>query len=224
MTMYMKKVRRLRLMMAGIGIALGLLLFSPTIALHTDAYANDAKPAATKVAPASQPAAAPTATAPAPAPAVKAEPAPASGDTQSWWQALLIPVLSALGLAIAAFLTTGLRKLTQLIEKKWNIDIPDSVEKLMAEKARWLIAWAEEKAETRLLKGDGVKTDGAKKLSDVVEALEKFAQNMGYGEEWRRDKIEQLVEGILHLERDQGVGSNGTDRGKKLEEKKNGNA
>ena len=136
---------------------------------------------------------------------------------------MLVPVLGVIGMFIAAFLAAGLRKLVILIEKKWSIDIPDSVEKLMIEKARWALGWAEEQAEKRLLHGDGQKTEGAKKLTDVVDLLEKFANSLGYGEEWQRDKIEKLAEGVLHLERDAGVGSNG-DRGAALTEKKNGNA
>ena len=232
MSTYMKTYRH-RCLKLRIGVALaailGLgLLYSPTFVVVNDAFAQPA--------PTTQPAT----KAPAPAPKVETKgtvtvtdtkkdeakkdaPAAATSEKeQSWWQAMLAPVLSVLGLFIAAFLAAGLRKLVQLIEKKWNIDIPDSIEKMMIDKARWAVAWAEEKAEKRLLYGDGQKTDGAQKVSEVVDLLEKFAQNLGYGEEWQREKIEALAEGVLHLERDKGVGSNG-NRAAKLEEKKNGN-
>jgi hypothetical protein len=157
---------------------------------------------------------------PAPAPAVTVVPAVVPVEkTQSWWQALLLPVLSALGLAIAAFFTAGLRKLVLLIEDKWSIDIPASIETLMTEKARWAVGWAEEQAEKRLLYGDGKKTPSAEKLTSVVDLLEKFASSLGYNEEWQRTKIEALAEGVLHVERGVVVGSDGA-RDVALTEKK----
>lgn len=142
-----------------------------------------------------------------------------STPAQTWWQSLLLPILSVVGMAVAAFLTAGLRKLVKLIETKWKVDIPDSIEKLMTEKARWTLAWVEEKAEKRLLHGDGEKTPGAQKIFEVVAILDRFAIENGYGKEWQRDKLEALAEGILHLERDKTIGSNG-DRAAKLKEKK----
>jgi hypothetical protein len=165
-----------------------------------------------------KPAAAPAATA-TETPAA----APATPDQQSWWQALLMPVLSVFGMFLAAFLVAGLRKLVKLIEAKWKIDVPDSVEKLMTEKARWALAWVEEKAEKRLLHGDGEKTSGAQKIGEVVDLLQKFADGLGYGHDWQKDKIEALAEGVLHLERDKTIGSTG-ERAAALTAKKNGNA
>lgn len=141
------------------------------------------------------------------------------GGTQSWWQALLVPILGIAGLFISGFLAAGLLKLVKLIEKKWDIDIPDAFEEIMVEKAKWAVAWAEEKAEKRLLHGDGAKTSGADKINDVVNLLTEFAEARGYGQDWSRDKVEKLAEGVLHLERDVSVGSSG-DRNKKLEAKK----
>jgi hypothetical protein len=151
---------------------------------------------------------------------------PKTEKEQSWWQPVLAYLLSAFGMILAGFLVGGLRKLVQLMEKKWNIDVPDQVERIMYDKARWLVAWAEEKAENRLLNGDGVKTPGAEKAADVIGEMEKFAEGMGYGDEWRKDKIEKLVDAVLHLSREgsqDSIGSNGS-RGTKLEEKKNGNS
>ena len=156
----MKRKLMLRLSVFSAGLFALLLCFSPTFMLANDAFAQDTKTPATKTAPATK--AAP-ATAPTPAADPKAEPkaepqaepkaepkaetkpAPAatSDKSQSWWQALLVPVLGVIGMFIAAFLAAGLRKLVILIEKKWSIDIPDSVEKLMIEKARWALGWAE---------------------------------------------------------------------------------
>jgi hypothetical protein len=144
---------------------------------------------------------------------------------QAMWQTILMPVLSVLALFVAAFVALGLRKLVQLIEKKWGVEIPESIENLLISKARWAIAWAEEQAEDRLLNGDGKKTPGAEKAASVIELLEGVAKKAGYGEEWQKDKIEALVAGILHLNREGGegvIGSNGS-RGEKLEAKKNGN-
>lgn len=228
----MKRKFALRLGVFSAGLFALLLCYSPTIMLVNDAFAQDTKTPATMTVPATAPA-----TVPVVAPKVEPKadtkvetkiehkdppPAPTSNKEQAWWQALLVPVLGVIGMFMAAFLAAGLRKLVQLIEKKWSIDIPDSVEKLMIEKARWALGWAEEQAEKRLLYGDGQKTEGAKKLGDVVDLLEKFAQSLGYGDEWQRDKIEKLAEGVLHLERDQTVGSDG-DRGTKLTAKLNGN-
>ncbi len=150
--------------------------------------------------------------------------ADAAPKGQAMWQAILMPVLSVVALFVAAFVALGLRKLVQLIEKKWGVEVPASIENLMASKARWAIAWAEEKAEDRLLNGDGEQTPGAEKAAAVIELLEGVAKQAGYGEDWQRDKIEALVGGILHLNREGGegvIGSNGS-RGEKLEAKKNG--
>lgn len=226
MTTLKNKKTLLRLSIVSVWLIACTLTLAPTGVLINNALAApDAKVAATAPAPApvAAPASAPTTPVATPATAPAAAPTPTAEPEQTWWQAALVPVLSTLGLFIAAFLAAGLRKLVQLIEKKWNIDIPDSVEKLMTEKARWALAWAEEKAEARLLHGDGQKTSGAQKLSEVVDLLEKFAQGLGYGEEWRREKIEALAEGVLHLERDVTIGSSG-ERAAALAVKKNGNA
>jgi hypothetical protein len=212
MNPHKKKVLKLRASMVLAAIFGITLCMAPALIAHA---APDAQPAASAPAAKAPAPAAPAAKAPA-APAAPAAAAPAapaapvaSTNTQSWWQAMLVPVLSAFGLFLAAFLVAGLRKLTQLVEKKWNVDIPDSVEKMMYEKARWGVGWVEEKAEKRLLHGDGVKTPGAEKLSAVVDMLMKFADGLGYGDEWQKEKVEALAEGVLHLERDVSVGSNG---------------
>lgn len=244
MTSQRNKTNLLRLSIFSAGLFALLLCFGPTIAWVSSVYAQPAPTSAPVTKPATTSATTPATKATTTAALPKAEPsktepsktepskakpivAPTTVVTspekaQSWWQAMLVPVLSVVGLFIAAFLAAGLRKLVQLIEKKWNIDIPESVETLMIEKARWALAWAEEQAEKRLLYGDGKKTDGAVKLTSVVDLLEKFAQSLGYGETWQRDKIEKLAEGVLHLERSPGVGSEG-DRADALVAKANGN-
>jgi hypothetical protein len=127
------------------------------------------------------------------------------------WQTLLLPIVSVVGLFIAAFLTLGLKKLTQLLEAKFKVDVPQSIEDLMSEKALQLIAWAEEKAENKLLHGDGKATPSAEKADMVVKALTQFAEGLGYGKTWQGDKIKQLVEGVLHLNRADGAGVVGSD-------------
>jgi hypothetical protein len=238
MSTYMKKHQR-RCLKLRLGVALaailGLgLLYSPTFVVVDNAFAQPAPASqpATKVAPKVETKGTVTVT-----DTKKEEPkadakdatkkdetaaAPTGAKEQAWWQAVLVPVLSILGLFIAGFLAAGLRKLVQLIEKKWNIDIPDSFEKIMMEKAKWALGWAEEQAEKKLLHEGGAKTEGAQKISDVVDMLFEFADKSGYGEEWGREKIKKLAEGVLHLERDKTVGSSG-ERAKKLEEAKNGN-
>lgn len=139
---------------------------------------------------------------------------------QTAWQAALVPALGAVGTFLAALLVAGLRRLVLMIEKKWKIDISDSVETMMYEKARWAVAWVEEKAENRLLHGDGQKTSGAQKMSTVVMILQNFANKLGYSQEWQTSKLMALAEGILHLERDVVIGSVG-ERAQRLEEKKN---
>ncbi|MBU1891186.1 hypothetical protein KJ782_06930, partial [Patescibacteria group bacterium] len=147
------------------------------------------------------PAPAPAVVAPATAAAPATAPTAAAPATQTWWQALLMPVLGVVGLFLAAFLTLGLRKLTQLVEAKWNVDVPASVEQLMQDKARWAVGYVEELAQKRLLHGDGQPTPGAEKLNTATKLLEDFAASMGYGKDWQRSKIEALVEGILHVAR-----------------------
>ena len=185
------------------------LCVAPAVAQTTQPAAPAAKAAPATKAPAKV-APAPVAKAPAATPVAKVAPAAApakSEKTQTWWQALLVPVLSVFGLFLAGFLVGGLRKLVQLIEKKWNFDIPDQIESFMYEKARWGVAWAEELAEKRLLYADGKKTPSAEKLTQVVDMLMKTAEEKGYGKEWGREKIEALVEGVLHLERGISVGT-----------------
>lgn len=144
--------------------------------------------------------------------------APATAEPQQQvWQAVLAPVLPALGLVLAAVVTGALRKLALSVEKKFNVDIPDTLEESMARQARRLIAAAEEKAEKRLLYGDKQKTPGAEKAALVVQELEAYADRLGYGALWRKERIENLVEGTLHLERDIVIGStNNPDRSKAL--------
>lgn len=148
-------------------------------------------------------------------------PVPAVNGSKALWQTLLLPIVSVLGLFIAAFLTLGLKKLTQILEAKLKIDVPQAVEDLMKDKALQLCAWAEEKAEDKLLNKGGTPTSGAEKAEQVITALLTFADSMGYGKQWQREKVEQLVSGIVHLNREgsEGViGSNG-NRGKELAEK-----
>jgi len=202
-----KKTFALRTGVFAAGFLALALCFSPTVILANDATVAAPTAAATTSAPAPAPTATPAATT-TPTPAATPAPAPAP-KTQAWWQAMLVPVLSVLGLFIAGFLAAGLRKLVQLIEKKWNIDIPDTIEGMMYDKAKWAVGWAEEQAEKRLLYGDGTKTPSAEKLTQVVALLEAFAKSLGYGEEWQREKIEQLAEGVLHVERGTVVGSDG---------------
>jgi len=132
--------------------------------------------------------------------ALAVESAPAL-STQKWWQALLLPVASALGLVVAAFIAAGLRKLVLVLEAKFKIDIPIQVEDLMVEKAKQLCAWGEEQLEKRVLHGDGVRTPGAETVTKVKDALWKVADSMGYGKEYTEEKLTQLIEGILHLNR-----------------------
>lgn len=230
MTTHRKRVWKLRTSISLIGLIFTLGLLTPAALVVTDAFAQPASQPtatapATTPAPTATPATAPTQPAAAPTATATETPAaaPAAPEQQQWWQALLMPVLSVFGMFLAAFLVAGLRKLVKLIEAKWKIDVPDSVEKLMTEKARWALAWVEEKAEKRLLHGDGEKTSGAQKISEVVDLLQKFADGLGYGHDWQKDKIEALAEGVLHLERDKAIGSTG-ERAVKLEAKKNGNA
>jgi len=138
--------------------------------------------------------------------------APAATGSRALWQTLLLPVLSVVGLFIATFLTLGLKKLTQLVEAKFKIDVPQAVEDLMKDKALQLCAWAEEKAEDKLLHKGEKPTSGAEKADQVVNALLAFAESMGYGKQWQKEKVEQLVSGVVHLNREgsEGViGSNG---------------
>lgn len=141
-----------------------------------------------------------------------------ANGSRALWQTLLLPIVSVVGLFIAAFLTLGLKKLTQLLEAKFKIDVPQAVEDLMKDKALQLCAWAEEKAEDKLLHKGEKPTSGAEKADQVVNALMAFAESMGYGKQWQKEKVEQLVSSVVHLNREgsQGViGSNGS-RGEAL--------
>ena len=136
-----------------------------------------------------------------PATAVPAIVEAAKESTQAWWQAALMPVLSVVGLFLASFLSLGLLKLVKLIEKKWNVDIPDSLERMMEDKAKLLVAWLEEEAENRLLNGDGKKSDKAENVAKISDQLLAYAKKLGYDKEWSAEKIDVLIKGILHLNR-----------------------
>jgi len=137
----------------------------------------------------------------------------AGANPQKWWQALLEPVLYLVGTALAAVIVAVLGKLIYYIETKLKIDIPASIEDLVKDKALVLIAAAEEKAENKLLHGDGTQTPGTEKLSWVLDELQVFAEKLGYGKTWQRDKLTTLIEGLLHLNRvdNEGIGSSTLD-------------
>lgn len=132
-------------------------------------------------------------------------------DEQTWWHATLVPVLGIVGLVISVTLAVGLHKAVQLLEAKLNIDIPITIENLLVEKTKQLVAWGEEQAERRLLHGDGVKTPGAEIASNVHRALHSFVEDLGYGEKYSTERLTQLIEGVLHLNRagNEGIGSTG---------------
>ena len=129
-----------------------------------------------------------------------------TAKTQSWWQTLLMPLVSLLGMVLATFASYGILKIIRLIEAKWKIDVPVSIENLLMEKTRVLVSAAEELAENRLLYGDGQKTPGAEKLQTALDQLETAAKQLGVNKTWTRDKLEQLVLGILHIERNETTG------------------
>jgi hypothetical protein len=122
-------------------------------------------------------------------------------------QAALMPILSTLGLVIATFVGAGVKKLASIFEKKFNVDIPDALEESMARQARRLVAAAEEKAEKRLLYGDKKDTPGAEKAAMVITSLGDYAKRLGYGPEWQKERIENLVDGVLHIDRDVVIGT-----------------
>jgi hypothetical protein len=180
--------RRVRILGAFLVLAL-LLMFVPSIVAW-------AAPATQPVAAATQPVA----------------------NVQQWWMPLLSPVLAALGTIIAAVVAALLKKLVTLFEDKYRIEVPAVVEQVISDKAKQLIAAAEEEAERKLLHGDGTPTSGAEKSKQVVDALTKFADQLGYGPQYQQEQIQKLVDGILHLNRagsENVIGSNG-ERGKKL--------
>ena len=145
--------------------------------------------------------------APASQPATQA----AAQNTQQWWMPLLTPVLTALGTLLAAFVTVLLSKLLKLLEAKYHLDIPAEVEKLMADKAKELVAAAEEEAERRILHEGGQPTSGAEKSKQVVKGLMEFAESLGYGKQYQEEQAKRLADAVLHLSRTgmEGVGSTG---------------
>ena len=146
------------------------------------------------------------------------QPVTPPANVQQWWMPLLTPIIAALGTLLAAFVTALLSKLIKLFEAKYKIDVPAEVEQMMAEKAKQLIASAEEEAERRILHGDGQVTLGAEKSKQVVAALTAFAASVGYGQQYSEEQAKRIVDGVLHLNRIGSanvIGSNG-DRGKLL--------
>jgi hypothetical protein len=178
--------RRIRILGSFLFIAL-LLMFVPSII----AWAAPATQAASQ--PASQPAA-------------------VAANVQQWWMPLLAPILTAIGTIIAAFVAALLKKLINIFESKYNIEVPAAIEQLVGDKAKQLIAAAEEEAERRILHEDGQPTSGAEKSKQVVTALLKYVDQLGYGKQYQEEQIQKLVDGILHLNRagsDSVIGSDG---------------
>jgi hypothetical protein len=131
---------------------------------------------------------------------------------QQWWMPLLAPVLALLGTLITTIVAALLKKLVKLFEDKYHVEVPASVERLLEDKAKQLIAAAEEETERKLLHGDGIPTPGAEKSRQVVDALLGFIDRMGYGAQYQEDQIKKLVDGVLHLNRagsENVIGSNG---------------
>lgn len=141
----------------------------------------------------------------------------AAQNTQQWWMPLLTPVLTAIGTLLAAFVTVLLGKLIKMLEAKYNLDIPAEVEKIMENKAKELVAAAEEEAERRILHEGGQPTSGAEKSKQVVKGLMEFAESLGYGKQYQEEQARRLADAVLHLNRVgmEGVGSVG-ERAKAL--------
>lgn len=152
------------------------------------------------------------------APATQPASQPAMQNVQQWWMPLLSPVIAALGTALAAFVTALIAKLIKILEAKYKVDVPVMIEQLIADKAKQLVAAAEEEAENRLLHGDGLITPGAEKSKQVVTALMTYADSLGYGKTYQEEQAKKLVDAVLHLNRagsETVIGSNG-DRAKLL--------
>lgn len=133
-------------------------------------------------------------------------------SVQHWWMPLAQYGMETLGFVLATLILAGIAKLIKIFEAKTKIEVPLAVENLVKERAALLIAAAEEKAENRLLHGDGIRTPGVVKCEEVVEQLLKFVNKLGYGAEWQKEKLTEVVNGLLHLNRTEnpGVGSVGT--------------
>jgi len=180
---------RIRVLGAFLVLALLLMVVPPLIAV--------AAPATQPIIAATQPA----------TPVVKA-----AANVQQWWMPLLSPVLTAIGTLLAAFVTVLLGKLIKLLEAKYNLDVPAEVEKLLTDKAKQLVAAAEEEAERRILHGDGQATPGAEKSKQVVKGLMEFADSLGYGKQYQEEQAKRLADAVLHLSRvgsEDVIGSNG---------------
>jgi len=133
-------------------------------------------------------------------------------NVQQWWMPLLSPILTAIGTLLAAFVTVLLGKLIKLLETKYHLDVPAEVEKLLTDKAKQLVAAAEEEAERRILHGDGKPTEGAEKSKQVVKGLMEFADSLGYGKQYQEEQAKRLADAVLHLSRvgsEDVIGSNG---------------
>jgi putative effector of murein hydrolase LrgA (UPF0299 family) len=180
---------RIRVLGAFLVLALLLMVVPPLIAV--------AAPATQPIIAATQPA----------TPVVKA-----AANVQQWWMPLLTPIIAALGTALAAFVTALISKLLKVIETKYKVDVPVMVEQLIADKAKQLVAAAEEEAERRILHGDGQATPGAEKSKQVVKGLMEFADSLGYGKQYQEEQAKRLADAVLHLSRvgsEDVIGSNG---------------
>ena len=152
------------------------------------------------------------------APASQPASQPVAQNVQQWWMPLLTPIIAALGTALAAFVTALISKLLKVLEAKYKVDVPVMVEQLIADKAKQLVAAAEEEAERRILHGDGQPTSGADKSKQVVTALMAFAESLGFGKAYQDEQAKKLADAVLHFSRagsENVVGSNG-ERGKLL--------
>lgn len=144
------------------------------------------------------------------APATQPVVQPAPG--QPWWQPLVVPILAALGTALAALITAAINRLIKVLEAKYKVEVPVAIQQLVIEKAKELVAAAEEAAERKLLHEGGAVTTGAEKQKDVLTALSAFVKANGFETKYPEEELKKLVDGIVHLGRAGSynvIGSNG---------------
>jgi hypothetical protein len=113
---------------------------------------------------------------------------------------------------LAAVITAAINRLIKVLENKYQVEVPVAIQQLMIEKAKELIAAAEEAAERKLLHEGGTATSGADKQKEVVAGLSAFVKANGYEAKYPEEELKKLVDGIVHLGRAGSynvIGSNG---------------
>ena len=119
--------------------------------------------------------------------------------TQSFVQSIFVPVLAVVFAILAAVLPLLVRKLIQVLEKKWDFEINDAIENQLDRYIHMGVAYAEEASHKALRAGQPPKSGDEKRILAVEFVTEQMER--ANVKTLAAESIEKLVEGALNLQR-----------------------